>query len=81
MHCGIASTLLNSFLFYIETIKMKPSDVKKYYRTGYNFRKETGMSDSTLYNWLRWGQIPFDSQKKIEELTDNKLIAVWKDKD
>lgn len=60
---------------------MKPSDVKKYYGSGYNFRKQTKMSDSSLHNWVKWGFIPFKAQKRIEELTQFELIAVWDDKE
>ncbi len=56
---------------------MTPEDVKKYYRSQYNFRKETGMSTSTLGNWLKWGYIPVDSQYRLERLTAGKLKTEW----
>ena len=59
---------------------MTPADVKEYYRTGYNFRKHTGMSCSSLGNWLKWGFIPYDSQKKIEKESKGKLKAKWVEK-
>jgi hypothetical protein len=59
---------------------MSPKEVKKYYRTQYNFHKETGMSAMSLCNWLKWGYVPFLSQKKIEELTNGTLKAVWDEK-
>lgn len=60
---------------------MKPSDVKQYFKTGYNFRKKTGMSDNTMHNWMKSGYIPFVSQKFIERITNNELTAVWDDKE
>jgi len=60
---------------------MTPKDVKKYYKTGYNFRKKTGMSDNTLHNWIKCGYVPFKSQKKIEDLTGGELTAVWDEKE
>jgi hypothetical protein len=56
---------------------LKPEDVKKYYRSQYNFRKETGMSTSTLGNWLKWGYVPEDSQYKLERLTGGRLKTEW----
>lgn len=59
---------------------MTPKEVKKYYRNQYNFHKETGMSMSSLGNWIKWGYVPFMSQKKIEGLTKGMLKAEWDDK-
>lgn len=59
---------------------MTPKEVKKYYKTLYRFRKETKMSCSSLSNWLKWGYVPFLSQKRIEELTNGALKAVWDEK-
>ena len=56
---------------------MTPEDVKKYYRSGYNFRKVTKMSDVSLGNWLRWGYIPEASQYKLERLTNGELKTEW----
>lgn len=56
---------------------MKPKDVKKYYRSTYNFRKVTGMSSSTLGNWLKWGFVPEDAQYKLERLTKGELKTQW----
>jgi hypothetical protein len=58
---------------------MKPKDVKKFYKTGYRFRKQTGMSDNTLKNWIDCGYVPFKSQKKIEAITNGILVAEWDD--
>jgi len=56
---------------------MKPKEVKKYYKSQYNFHKMTGMSGCTLGNWLKWGFIPEASQYKIERLTNGKLKTEW----
>ncbi len=56
---------------------MKPEDVKAFYGTQYNFKKVTGMSQSTLANWLRWGRVPEDAQYKLERLTNGKLKTEW----
>lgn len=56
---------------------MTPKEVKKYFKSLYRFHKETGMSCSSLGNWLSWGYIPFASQMKIQKLTDGVLKAEW----
>jgi hypothetical protein len=56
---------------------MKPKDVKKYYRNGYNFEKVTGMSANSLRNWLKWGFVPENSQYKLERLTKGELKTEW----
>lgn len=56
---------------------MKPKDVKDYYKSQYNFEKITGMSHSTLGNWLKWGFVPEDAQYKIERLTKGQLKTEW----
>ena len=60
---------------------MKPDDVKNFYRTQYNFGKETGMSPNTLGNWLKWGFVPEDAQYKLERLTQGKLKTQWTKED
>ena len=60
---------------------MKPEDVKTFYRSTYNFGKETGMSHSTLGNWLKWGFVPEDAQYKLERITKGKLKTQWTGKD
>lgn len=60
---------------------MKPSELKEYFKTGYAFGKKTGMSPMSFSYWLKWGYIPFSSQKKIESLTGGDLIAIWEDSD
>jgi hypothetical protein len=56
---------------------MTPQDVKRFYSSTYKFRKETGMSASTLGNWLKWGFVPEDAQYKLERLTRGKLKTEW----
>lgn len=60
---------------------MKPKEVKKYFKTQYNFRKVTGMSAATLGNWLKWGYVPEASQLKLERITNGDLKAEWKEHD
>ena len=52
---------------------MTPDEVKEFYRSQYNFKKETGMSHRTLGNWLKWGYVPRDAQYKLETITGGKL--------
>ncbi len=54
---------------------MTPEDVKKYYKSGYRFYKETGMSQGTYGNWMRAGRIPLESQVKLHKLTKGQLEA------
>ena len=56
---------------------MTPKQVKKFYKSLYNFNKQTRMSASTLSNWLKSGKIPIGSQLQIERLTEGKLTADW----
>lgn len=56
---------------------MTPKEVKKYYRTLYGFNKQTGMSCSSLHNWLKWGYVPLVSQVKLEKMTNGALTAHW----
>jgi hypothetical protein len=57
---------------------MTPKEIKKFYGSLYRFNKDTGMSPSSLGNWLKWGYVPFESQGKIEQLTKGLLKAEWK---
>jgi hypothetical protein len=59
---------------------MTPADVKAYYKTQYNFRKETKMSTSTLGNWLKWGFVPEAAQYKLERITKGGLKTEWSEK-
>jgi hypothetical protein len=54
---------------------MTPEEVKKYYKNGYLFNKETKMSACSFHNWLKWGFVPEGSQLKIEKLTRGLLKA------
>ena len=54
---------------------MNIDEFKKHYRTGYNFNKETGLPHRNFYNWLEWGYIPLESQRKIEYFTKGELKA------
>lgn len=56
---------------------MSPDDVKQYYGSGYRFNKETGMSHSTLSNWVKWGYVPLVAQTKLQLLTKGLLKAEW----
>jgi hypothetical protein len=56
---------------------MTPKEVKKYYKSQYNFREQTGMSAATLGNWLKWDFVPLKSQVKLEALTNGALKAEW----
>jgi hypothetical protein len=58
---------------------MKPTDVKEHFGTAYKFYKATGMSPANLGNWLKWGFVPIKSQYKIEDATNGKLKAEWRD--
>ena len=59
---------------------MTPEKVKDYYGSTYMFRKQTGMSSSTLSNWMKWGFVPEDAQYKLERLTKGELKTQWSDK-
>lgn len=56
---------------------MKPIDVRKFYGSLYKFHKETGMSRSSLGNWIKWGFVPEASQYKLERLTKGGLKTEW----
>ena len=56
---------------------MTPEDVKKHYKSAYNFHKITKMSPNTLLNWVRWGFVPLKAQLKLEGITRGKLKAMW----
>lgn len=56
---------------------MTPEMVKSFYRSKYNFNKETGMSANTLGNWLKWGRVPEAAQYKLERITKGLLKTEW----
>ena len=57
---------------------MSPEEIKNFYRSNYNFAKSTGMSASSLHNWLKWGFVPEGQQCKLEMLTNGALKAQLK---
>lgn len=59
---------------------MTIEELKKYFKSGYNFRKITGMSACTFGNWLKWGYVPTASQFVIERITKGDLKADWDEK-
>ncbi len=56
---------------------MTPQDVKQFYGNTYLFHKQTGMSNATLGNWLKWGFVPVSAQLKLERMTHGVLKADW----
>lgn len=60
---------------------MKPNDVLNYYKSQYNFHKETKMSPSTLGNWLKWGYVPENAQYKLERITKGALKTQWSEQE
>jgi hypothetical protein len=56
---------------------MSPQDVFAHFGSLYRFRKSTGMSHTSLANWLKWGYVPEGSQYKIERLTEGQLRTDW----
>jgi hypothetical protein len=58
---------------------MTPEDVIKFYRTKYNFHKQTKMSANTLRNWQTWGYVPEAAQYKLERITNGLLKTEWSD--
>lgn len=53
---------------------MTPKEVLAFYKSPHYFGKKTGMSASSLWNWLKSGIIPIASQKKLYHLSDGQLI-------
>jgi hypothetical protein len=54
---------------------MNPYEVKDYFKTGYNFKEITGMSASTLANWLLSGTVPPAAQARLQLITNGALKA------
>lgn len=54
---------------------MTIEEVLEFYGNGYQFRKKTGISCTSLYNWRRRGFIPVVSQMRIEVLSKGALKA------
>ena len=58
---------------------MTITEIKDYFKNGYQFEKITTISANTFRNWVKWGYIPMDSQCKIERFTNGKLKANYND--
>ena len=56
---------------------MTPKQIRKYYKNTCRFHEATGMSSSTLLNWIEWGYVPLKAQVKLETLTNGDLKAEW----
>ena len=54
---------------------MTPQEIRAKYKTTYNFRKQTGMSTSSLKNWETKGFIPVESQMRLEAITNGEFKA------
>ena len=52
---------------------MTPQQVWDYYGSSYKFHKQTGMSNASIVNWMKWGYVPEDSQYRLERLTEGAL--------
>lgn len=58
---------------------MTLDDVKKYFGTSYRFNKITGMGHDNYRNWMKRGYIPFQTQFRLELLSNGELKADFKD--
>ncbi len=58
---------------------MKLKEAVDYFGNMYRLAKECGISLSTPYSWRKRGYIPFESQYKIQEITNGKLRCNLKD--
>lgn len=58
---------------------MTIDEIYKLYKTSYAFEIATGLSHTNLVNWRKAGYIPLASQRKLEKLTEGKLVARWED--
>lgn len=54
---------------------MTVDDLKEYYKTGYNFNKQTGITASQYGLWMKYGYIPKTSQCRIEVASGGALKA------
>jgi len=54
---------------------MTLDEVKNYYRTSYNFKKQTGMAHTNFYLWSKRGYVSIPAQLKIEKFTNGELKA------
>jgi hypothetical protein len=54
---------------------MTVEELQNYYKSSYAFGKATKMSPQSYTNWIEWGFIPIESQRKIEALSSGGLKA------
>lgn len=54
---------------------MTLDDVREFFKNSCRFRELTGMSASNFVHWKKLGRVPYDTQKKLEELTGGALKA------
>lgn len=57
---------------------MTINDLISEFHTGYQFKKRTGLSQTSWHNWIEKGYIPIHSQFLIQENTNGKLVADFK---
>lgn len=58
---------------------MKIKDLIQFYKTGVEFRRQTGMARVNWYEWQKKGYIPIESQCRLEQITNGKLKANYED--
>ena len=54
---------------------MTVDEILGVYGTTYKFAKQTGLSYANVKNWQRLGYIPMSTQKKIQLITEGRLLA------
>lgn len=54
---------------------MTIQEIEEYFKTGYNFAKETGMSHTAFMKWKRGRKISYEAQRYIEYHTNGELKA------
>jgi hypothetical protein len=54
---------------------MTIQEIEEYFKTGYNFAKETGMSRTAFIKWKNGKGISWETQKYIEFITKGELKA------
>ena len=54
---------------------MTLDDIKKFFGSGYQFSKVSGMSHTNYISWKRKGFVPMLAQHRLEEITGRKLKA------
>lgn len=70
--------LLKMFCYIVIVLQggiMTIDEVVSYYKSGYRFEKDTGISRRTLTYWKLNGSVPPLMQMKIEYITCGKLKA------